>query len=359
MKQQLLYIILIVTICSCTKKPPQRETVKDMISQIKDSIITTVPKLSRLCDSVELESFKVHIDDSTSLYVEIEGKGNALVLINGGPGGTHHYFHPWFSRLSDDNQIIYYDQRGTGLSDFQEGNGYSFEQAVNDLEALRLKLQIESWTLCGYSYGGALAQYYALKFPKHTRGLVLVNSLPMFENENFKSEQEKYFSLGEKMKKEEIIKTYLNGQINFNAFLYNLELNGDWKRQNFLKPTPNEMIRSALYEWVNDKDFNEIMSNSYSNYDFKDAFENFPIPTLIIEGLEDLTWGRKKAAIFRSNHTNAQFYQINNTAHTIFKEKPDVFFTILWSFLANLYEVPEAQIINWQNSKKENYLKTE
>ncbi|PTM10552.1 MAG: hypothetical protein DA407_03380 [Bacteroidetes bacterium] len=336
MKKNLLYILLIISVFSCKEKFPQRETVKDMISHIEDSIITEVPKIARLCDSLDIENFRVSIDENTSLYVEREGKGNVIVLINGGPGGTHHYFHPWFSRLRNNHQIIYYDQRGTGLSDFQEGNGYSFEQAVNDLEALRSKLQIESWTVCGYSYGGGLAQYYALKFPKHTRGLVLVNSLPMFENENLKSEQEKYFSLGEKMKKEDIIKTYLNGEINFNAFLYNLELNGDWKRQNYLKPTRNEMIRSALYEWVNDNDFNELMSESYNQYDFKNAFEDFPIPTLIIEGWEDLTWGTEKASIFRSNHPNAQFYQINSSAHTPFKEKPQVFFTILESFLFNL-----------------------
>ena len=45
----------------------------------------------------------------------------ALVLIHGGPGGTHHYFHPWFSRAAGFARIIYYDQRGCGLSEFAPG----------------------------------------------------------------------------------------------------------------------------------------------------------------------------------------------------------------------------------------------
>ena len=357
MKKNLLYILLIVSIFSCKEKFPECETVKDMITHIEDSIITEVPKIARLCDSLYIENFRVSIDENTSLYVEREGKGNVIVLINGGPGGTHHYFHPWFSTLSEHHQIIYYDQRGTGLSDFNEDIGYSFEQAVDDLEALRLKLQIKNWTVCGYSYGGGLAQFYALKYPQHLNGLVLINSLPMFNDINFNDEQEKYISLSEKMKKEDIIKTYLNGEINFNAFLYNLALNGDWKRQNYLKPTSNEIARSALYEWINDTDFNEIMSESYSNYNFKDAFINFPIPTLIIEGLDDLTWGNKKGRIFRNNHPNAQFYQINSSAHTPFKEKPEFFFTILEVFLFNLDEIPRKQILNWQNSQPKSYKK--
>src|SRR5210317_826690 len=106
MKKNLLYILLIVSIFSCKEKFPERETVKDMITHIEDSIITEVPKIARLCDSIDIENFRVIIDNNTSLHVEIEGKGNPIVLINGGPGGTHHYFHPWFSRLNQDHQII-------------------------------------------------------------------------------------------------------------------------------------------------------------------------------------------------------------------------------------------------------------
>ena len=86
-----------------------------------------------------------------------------VVLLNGGPGATHHYFHPWFSRAKDFARVIYYDQRGCGLSDYNPGAGYSVFQAVEDLEQLRRALEIDQWVVAGHSYGGYLAQQYAVQ----------------------------------------------------------------------------------------------------------------------------------------------------------------------------------------------------
>ena len=99
-----------------------------------------------------------------------------IVLINGGPGGTHHEFHPYFGRAASFAQVVYYDQRGCGRSDYKPGPGYTVDQAVNDLDKLREALKIDRWTVLGWSYGGALAQLYTLKHPEYTAGLVLVGS---------------------------------------------------------------------------------------------------------------------------------------------------------------------------------------
>jgi proline iminopeptidase len=78
-------------------------------------------------------------------------------------------------------RIIYYDQRGCGLSDYKPGKGYSIEQAVGDLENLRKALRVKKWIVLGHSYGGLLAQYYTVKYPENVAGLVLVGSqLPTF-----------------------------------------------------------------------------------------------------------------------------------------------------------------------------------
>ena len=188
-RQLLLLAILIFT--SCNKSVPNSETVFDNISHIEDKIHYEVPRLERLCDSLEL--IKIYIDiGECKLFCEIEGEGTPLVLINGGPGGTHHYFHPWFTNVSKHHKIIYYDQRGTGLSDFKKGEGYSFNQAIEDLEKLRLELGIQKWIVCGYSYGGGLAQRYALKYKESVLGMILISSLPMLPNETFNDDQEKY-----------------------------------------------------------------------------------------------------------------------------------------------------------------------
>lgn len=332
----------------CTTQQSQREKASDLIVHISDSIYKDIPHLPRLCDSLNLVSLKVDIGDC-ELHVEIEGKGDPVVLINGGPGGTHHYFHPWFSRLNEDYQIIYYDQRGTGQSDFEPGADYSFDQAVNDLEALRKRLGFNRWTLIGYSYGGGLAQYYTIKYPEHVTGTVLINALPMLPNVEFESDQEYYFSQEEKDRKKEIIKAYSNDEIPVNVALYNLAINGDWKRQRYLKPSYNQIIRAAHYEWVNDKNFNSIMSKSNASLNFENVFDHCPIPTLILEGGQDLTWGKSKHSVIRKNHPNSEFYLINQAGHPIFSETPEMFFTLVSNFISQIDPVPEHRLTNWKS----------
>mgnify|MGYP001797879117 FL=1 len=104
-----------------------------------------------------------------------------------------------------------------------------------------------------------------------------------------------------------------------------MALNGDWKRQNFHKPTEEQMIRSALYEWVNDRNFNSIMSKSAKQYEFKGLFKNCPLPILLMEGKYDLTWGSEKAVIFRQEFPNAKYAFFEDSGHGIFKDEPILF----------------------------------
>lgn len=324
-----------------------RETVLDGIVHLEDSLYTAVPALPRLCDETRSEKRQVDIGDC-SLFVEIEGEGVPLVLINGGPGGTHHYFHPWFSRISASHKIIYYDQRGTGLSDFQPGSGYTFRQAADDLEKLRIQLGIGKWFVCGFSYGGGVAQLYAAAYPESVLGLVLISSVPLFESDRFADAQETYLSAAEKARKNEVIREYLAGAFGMDAFLFNLALNGDWKRQNFYRPSREEMIRSALYEWVNDADFNSVVSSDLARYRFRGLFDRCPLPTLIFEGANDLTWGAEKAFAFKENHPSAQFIRFERAAHGVYNDVPDAFYPALEAFTRSAPTVSAGSVREWK-----------
>jgi hypothetical protein len=132
-----LLVVLLILVFSCAKEEPAAfeeprftETILDKKEHIEPTLILEVPSAPRWCGRLDLKLHRVSVGDGEcTLYVEEEGRGTPLILINGGPGGTHHYFHPWFSRARKWARVIYYDQRGTGLSDFVPGKGYSVEQA--------------------------------------------------------------------------------------------------------------------------------------------------------------------------------------------------------------------------------------
>jgi proline-specific peptidase len=334
----------------------QRESILDSLVHIEDGIFTNVPEVPRLEENLDLTVRRIDVGGA-ELYVEEEGSGIPLVLINGGPGGTHHYFHPWFGRARDYARVIYYDQRGTGLSDYEPGpDGYSVEQAVSDLDALRAALGIDKWVLLGFSYGGFLAQYYTTTHPQHVAGLVLVGASPGMWTDLGDSHQYDYITQAEIDKMREIrarlrelreregwsYEKYLR------LLVYNNHINGDWKRQNFYKPTPEEFAYGALYEWVHDTDFNSIMNQSQQKVDLTGAFDGNPIPTLLLEGKWDLTWGQPKPTILSRNHPNARMIVVEGAGHSVYNENPDVFFDALEEFVTDLPPVPAADIQKFQ-----------
>jgi tetratricopeptide (TPR) repeat protein len=130
--------------------------------------------------------------------------------------------------------------------------------------------------------------------------------------------------------------------------LYNNFINGDWKRQNFYKPTKERLSEFALYEWDHDDNFNGIMNRSQGKVDLTGAFEGNPVPTLIVEGKYDLTGGEIKPEVLKGNHPNAKMVMFENAGHGIYDEEPEKFFSVLKDFIENLPEVPEDKLSAYQ-----------
>jgi proline iminopeptidase len=329
-----------------------RESILDRVVYIEPELITEIPFVERWCDRLDLKKHRINVGDA-ELYVEEEGKGTPLVLINGGPGGTHHYFHPWFSKAKKYVRVIYYDQRGCGLSDFEPGEeGYSVHQAVADLDAIRKALNIDKWVLLGYSYGGFLAQFYTVNYPENVAGLILLGASTGMHADTGKSRQRQYMSEEERARLREIRgqvqKLTMEKKLHRKEFmpilLYNNFLNGDWKRQNFYKPSKERLSEIALYEWDHDDNFNGIMNRSQGKVDLTGAFEGNPIPTLILEGKYDLTWGEIKPEVLKGNYPNAKMVMFENAGHGIYDEEPEKFFSVLEDFIQNLPEVEESEV---------------
>src|SRR5690349_1551231 len=77
------------------------------------------------------------------LWVETEGEGDPVVLIAGGPGCSHGYFHPFFSDLAAHHRVIYFDALGRGKSDrAKKTSDYTLERDVADVEGLRRALKL-------------------------------------------------------------------------------------------------------------------------------------------------------------------------------------------------------------------------
>jgi len=116
-----------------------------------------------------------------ALHYELMGGGAQppLVLVNGGPGLDHRYFHgsTLWQGLSKRRAIVFYDQRGMGGSSSTiPTDRFTVDLMVADLEALRIKLAVPKISLLGHSWGGILSMAYATRHPDHVSHLILVGS---------------------------------------------------------------------------------------------------------------------------------------------------------------------------------------
>jgi proline iminopeptidase len=328
-----------------------RETILDRRITISNEI-RPVPYVDRRDTKDIFHSEELRIN-GTTLWVESAGHGMPLVLIHGGPGATHFGFHFAFNRAHEFARVIYYDQRGCGLSGYESGSGYSIQQAVDDLEALRQKLRIERWTVLGHSYGGLLAQIYAVQHPEHLQALVLVgSSLPAFVI--LPSRVNKYLSPRELRRIGEltgggVVAGDRNPRaIDLTTTVFNTMTNGAWKREYFKRPTESRMAEIALYEVQHDDGFKEMMYLQQRRWDLSGAFRHFPVPTLIIEGRYDLLFAADKPRIIQSFHPGSHLEVLDRAGHFSFDDAPAPFFETLRSFLNNSHAVSDHELRAWR-----------
>ncbi|WP_099709806.1 alpha/beta hydrolase [Flavobacterium sp. 9] len=129
-------------------------------------------------------------NDSSKTYYKVFGKGEPLLIINGGPGMNSNGFESMAKTLAETQETIIYDQRGTGNSKLAELNSKTISMKImaDDIESLRKHLKIKKWNILGHSFGGMLASYYATIYPNSINKLVLSSSggvdLTLLKTEN-------------------------------------------------------------------------------------------------------------------------------------------------------------------------------
>ncbi|HZS31516.1 MAG TPA: proline iminopeptidase-family hydrolase [Gaiellaceae bacterium] len=115
---------------------------------------------------------------------ELRADGPApLVVLHGGPGATYDYLLS-LTDLAGGRAVVHYDQLGNGRSTHYPDRGADFwtpalfvRELHNLIDALGIR---ERHHVLGQSWGGFLAQEYALTQPRGLRSLVLANTAASF-----------------------------------------------------------------------------------------------------------------------------------------------------------------------------------
>lgn len=114
------------------------------------------------------------------LYYEDHGSGEPVVLIHGYPLSGASWEKQLPVLLAAGHRVITYDRRGFGKSS-QPTDGYNYNTFAEDLHKLVTKLNLNSFSLVGFSMGGGeVARYIGKYGSKGVTRAVIIGGIPPY-----------------------------------------------------------------------------------------------------------------------------------------------------------------------------------
>jgi len=272
------------------------------------------------------------------LWCELEGEGEDLLLIAGGPGSPHTYMHA-LSPLADRFRLVHFDALGTGQSDRAPKTDYTFDRQVDDLEALRKRLGIERWNIVGSSYGGMVAIRYAERFPGAVRRLVLVSSphsAAMFQAGMDNALREVEAQCPETWARITALRG--QGHLTSSPELFAEMMAIPDALVYFYDPAAESRTTfeqaKEVYFAIAGPDAVFRVGGSLAAFDGRAALARMTIPVLVIGGRFDRVVPPREILSYRTVAPDAEVLIFERSGHLPFVEEPGHFFEVVRAFLA-------------------------
>ncbi len=116
----------------------------------------------------------ITIDDHI-FHAETHGSDTSrtIIILHGGPGQDYRYLLPLKS-LSDTYRVVFYDQRGTGLSPRVDASELTLQSSIEDLDRIiNYYCPDEKVNILGHSWGAMLGSGYLAMHPDKVDKIIL------------------------------------------------------------------------------------------------------------------------------------------------------------------------------------------
>lgn len=287
-----------------------------------------------------------HIN-GTKLFFDVEGAGfvpdgpimrekPVCFVIHGGPGGDHTSFKPALSPLTDDMQLVYIDNRGSGRSAKGPQSSYSLKNNVEDIEALRKHLGLEKIMVMGASYGGMVALEYARRFQENLQALLLVVTVPSYKYIEKAKDIVKVKGTPEQIEMAQVLWDGAFESSEHQAKYY--EVMAPLYSHSFSDTPEARLARENGGKRANRsyEALNEGFGGFLREFDVIDFLPVIAVPTLIMAGRHD--WITPvEASIFMSEQIpNNELVIFENSSHSVLKDEYGKFIETVGKFVESL-----------------------
>jgi proline iminopeptidase len=281
------------------------------------------------------------------IYYKIFGHGKPLLILHGGPGASHDYFLPYLTPLARHYQLIFIDERGSGRSQkLEDVSGYTVENMVEDVETVRQELGLGQISLLGHSYGGVLAQAYALKYQKNLSHLILGSTFSSTKalNDVFTQMKQKMSpELRDHIDKLEAAGLYGHGKDYEKNRYTNEYMIAAWGEGYFpylyhnrpdpnYDPIDNGKMSWDLYRemWGEHGEF--VVDGNLKSVEYTDRLSSIKVPTLVLVGENDEV-DPSMAQATHEKIAGSKLVVLPKSGHMTFVDQPALFEKAIEDFL--------------------------
>ncbi len=275
----------------------------------------------------------------TEIYFDVDGAGlvpdgermvqrPTLFLLHGGPGGDHVGFKSTVARLVDVAQLVYVDHRGSGRSAASDPSTYTLDENIDDVDALRDYLGLDSICLLGSSYGGMVAQGYAIRYPDRVSNLVLCATAPSYR---FLEDAKRIVAERGTPEQQAVCETLWNGSFEsleqvreyYQAMgpMYSVTYDAQKSAESWSRGTRNfEQLNMGFSDFLRDFDYTEQLGS-------------IACPTLVLAGAQDWICPPNHSRDIAERVPRAHLKVFSKSAHNIAGDEPEEFLAAVRGFL--------------------------
>lgn len=260
---------------------------------------------------------KIQVND-ISMYYEIHGQGEPLVLI-AGFSVDHLTWAPAVEILKERYQVIVLDNRGAGQTDVPQGP-YSIAQMAHDVAGLCRALNISTAHFVGNSMGGFILQELSRHHPKLIKSAVFCNTALSIHCIFHVYADAQLDLIKAKAPPATIMKA-----TSCWAFSYNFLI-----ERGMLQP----LIELAL-----SNPFPFTVTGYEGQYAALDDFDStqwaheINVPALVLSGDQDLIFSDRVTKKLADTIPNAKFFCFENCGHVPMLEYPEQFSKVVGEFI--------------------------
>lgn len=283
--------------------------------------------------------------NGTLLHVETYGVPThpMLVLVHGGPGGDYRSMLAASTFSEQGFFVVFYDQRGSGLSKREDKSQYEGSDAVqvmlDDLDALITHFHTsdsQKVFLMGHSWGAMLATGYVNQHPEKISGVVLAEpgGFTWTQTEEYLARSNKIELFSEALNDAVYPEQFFSGRVEQEILDYKASFFASFEN------APGNTIGNAgpYPFWRNGAvAFSALIENAEKNgFDFTTHLADYPVRVLFLYSELNRAYQLEWAQTVSAPYPNVRLGQIRNSGHEILYFGWEDFYTQSLTYLNEL-----------------------